>query len=358
MKDDIAEVRDSLLRIVDRLRSRMQDMVLRFAIVAYRDHPPQDATYVTRVFDFTDDIRKVHQTISRLDVSEGGDEPEAVADGLFDARTKLRWARDAYKVLLLIGDAPPHGKKYSGLSHDYWPEGCPAGHDPIDELRALKNEYGTTIFLAICGCNPRVEPSFKAIAESVEGGQYYSLAEVHRLPDTILEILESISDLMEEDLRVLRYYESHDGVLDIPSAASELNMQVRDLRVSLSRLLELGRIPSWPRGRPLTPEATRLAVEPGVVPDAILSGKAFKYALEVDNPSAATVGLRLVVTLSDADGVTEVTNELHEIAPRFRGRIETELVPMTPTKSRATLHVKVYQGSKMVVSRDYQTRVY
>jgi len=28
---------------------------LRFAIVTYRDHPPQDSTYVTKLLDFTDE---------------------------------------------------------------------------------------------------------------------------------------------------------------------------------------------------------------------------------------------------------------------------------------------------------------
>lgn len=28
---------------------------MRFAVVTYRDHPPQDSTYVTKVKDFTDD---------------------------------------------------------------------------------------------------------------------------------------------------------------------------------------------------------------------------------------------------------------------------------------------------------------
>lgn len=33
------------------------NLQLRFAIVAYRDHPPQDETYVTNIKDFTNNSR-------------------------------------------------------------------------------------------------------------------------------------------------------------------------------------------------------------------------------------------------------------------------------------------------------------
>ncbi|OLS28789.1 MAG: hypothetical protein ThorAB25_17940, partial [Candidatus Thorarchaeota archaeon AB_25] len=96
MKDDIKAVKDSLFEIVGHITTRTEGLEIRFGIVSYRDHPPQDRTYVTSVFDFTEKIKRVHKLISSLKPSEGGDTPEAVADGLYDARTKLSWERDAY----------------------------------------------------------------------------------------------------------------------------------------------------------------------------------------------------------------------------------------------------------------------
>jgi hypothetical protein len=162
MKDDINAVRDSLFRIVDRVVERTKGLHIRFGIVSYRDHPPQDYTYVTRVFDFTDKIKSVYKEISALNPSEGGDIPEAVADGLYDARTKLSWQKESYKVLLLVGDAPPHGRAYNTLADDYFPDGCPDGHDPRSEVQALKKLHGNTMFVFVCGCNPLVEQSFRS----------------------------------------------------------------------------------------------------------------------------------------------------------------------------------------------------
>ncbi len=84
-----------------------------------------------------------------------------------------------------------------------------------------------------------MEQSFRSIAESVDGGKYYSLTEAYQLPEAILTILEGLGDLIEVDRRILAHYVSHDGVFDIGEAATELGLEVRAFKTSLSRLIEL-----------------------------------------------------------------------------------------------------------------------
>ena len=81
---------------------------LRVGLIAFRDHPPQDHTYVTRKFDFTSDIRQVHDSLKTLYASGGGDGPEAVTAGLYEA-LNMEWREGASKMIVLIADAPPHG---------------------------------------------------------------------------------------------------------------------------------------------------------------------------------------------------------------------------------------------------------
>jgi hypothetical protein len=358
MKDDIRAVKDSLFEIVEKIVSRVENLQIRFAIVSYRDHPPQDRTYVTRVFDFTNQIKKVHREISKLKPSEGGDTPEAVADGLFEARTRLSWTTDAYKVLLLVGDAPPHGRMYNSLSDDYFPKGCPKGHDPIDEVKTLKMGFRNTIFLFVCGCNPLVEDSFRAIADAVEGGQYFSLKEANELPDAILSILEGVSDLIEEDRRVLEFYEAHDGSFTLADAAEALDLELRKLKISLSRLMELEYILHWPKSPSVEPADYGIEVELGEVPNALLPGKHFKYPVKVYNPSSAVIGIRIIVSLVTSDVVSEVTNSQYEIAPNSTKQIELILTPMTEEKGKANLRVEVLYGSKALALKIYNTRIY
>lgn len=59
----------------------------------------------------------------------GGDYPEAVLDGLYDAAKKINW-RDTRKTPSLryifhIADAPPHGKQF--IDSSYFPDGVPSG---------------------------------------------------------------------------------------------------------------------------------------------------------------------------------------------------------------------------------------
>ncbi|MBE0527261.1 MAG: hypothetical protein IH631_09980, partial [Candidatus Thorarchaeota archaeon] len=306
----------------------------------------------------SDNVKRVKKLIDELRPSEGGDTPEAVADGLFDARTKLSWEKDSYKVMLLVGDAPPHGKKYNSIGDDYFPDGCPKGHDPIEEVKQFRIDFGSTMFIFICGCNPLVEVSFRMIADSVDEGKYYSLLEAHALPAAILHILEGVSDLIEADRKVLAYYENHDGVFDMGEAASNLSLEVRALKTSLSRLLELGRITRWPKGRPLTTENLGVNVVLGEVPNNIVAGKAFNYSIRVNNPSTTVVSVRVVASLVTSEGVSEVTNERHDLSPKSDKLLELKLVPMTDVKGKATLRVEVFYGSKSVATELYDTRIY
>ena len=358
MKDDIRAVKDSLSEVVNHITSRTKDLQIRFGVVSYRDHPPQDKTYVTRVFDFIDNVKKVKKLIADLRPSEGGDTPEAVADGLFDARTKLSWLKDSYKVMLLVGDAPPHGRKYNSIGDDYFPDGCPKGHDPIEEVQQFRMDFGSTMFIFVCGCNPLVEASFRMIADSVDGGKYYSLLEAHELPAAILRILEGVSDLIEADRKVLAYYENHDGVFDMGEAASNLSLEVRELKTSLSRLLELGRIIRWPKGRPLSTESLGVNVDLGEVPNNIVAGKAFNYSIRVNNPSASIVSVRVIASLVTSEGVSEVTNERHDLSPKSDKLLELKLTPMTELMGKATLRVVVFYGSKSVATELFETRIY
>lgn len=81
---------------------------LRVGLVAYRDHPPQDHTYVTKNFGFTSDPTDVHRELSNLYASGGGDGPEAVTAAMAEA-LQMDWRPAASKMIVLIADAPPHG---------------------------------------------------------------------------------------------------------------------------------------------------------------------------------------------------------------------------------------------------------
>jgi hypothetical protein len=80
---------------------------IRMGLVAYRDRGDR---YVTRVFDLTSDLDTMYATLMDFRAEGGGDTPESVNQALDDAVQRISWSGDAgvYKVIFLVGDAPPH----------------------------------------------------------------------------------------------------------------------------------------------------------------------------------------------------------------------------------------------------------
>jgi len=77
---------------------------LHVGLVAYRDIGDD---YVTKDFALSGDLDAVFASLSSFQASGGGDNPEDVAAGLYDAVHKMAWRDGAKKMMFLVGDAPP-----------------------------------------------------------------------------------------------------------------------------------------------------------------------------------------------------------------------------------------------------------
>jgi len=86
----------------------------RIGVTFYRDHG--DA-YVTKIHPMTGNGAALSRAIRTATAAGGGDVPEAVLDALSAAVLKQRWSRSdkALKVIVLVGDAPPHKKDMSKI---------------------------------------------------------------------------------------------------------------------------------------------------------------------------------------------------------------------------------------------------
>ncbi|KAG6891671.1 ERMES complex Ca(2+)-binding regulatory GTPase gem1 [Termitomyces sp. T32_za158] len=122
---------------------------LRIGLVAFRDHPPQDHTYIVKNFGFSSDISKVKNDLSSLYASGGGDGPEAVTAAMAEALS-MDWRPNASKMIVLIADAPPHG---IGEYGDGFDDGSPDGFDPLQLARQMASRgiplYANDFYRAI-----------------------------------------------------------------------------------------------------------------------------------------------------------------------------------------------------------------
>ena len=94
---------------------------LRFGVTAFRDHPPQEQSFVTMKFPFTSDINTVANNLACFAAMGGGGGPEAQSDALSDV-LRAPWNNNTTKVAVLITDSPPHG---IGEANDAFPNGGP-----------------------------------------------------------------------------------------------------------------------------------------------------------------------------------------------------------------------------------------
>lgn len=85
----------------------VSDVVAEFRVglVVFRDRGDR---FETKGWDFTSDVDEVRRRLWRLTAEGGGDTREAVYPALKLAYTRMSWAIEHTRVLVLIGDAPPH----------------------------------------------------------------------------------------------------------------------------------------------------------------------------------------------------------------------------------------------------------
>jgi hypothetical protein len=102
MRDDIDSIRELLIPRLEELIAGFDGF--RIGMALYKDY---NETYLTQVVPFTDNFGKFRTALNAIRVGGGRDIPEAVHEALYDGAVKFPWAA-ATKMIILIGDAPPH----------------------------------------------------------------------------------------------------------------------------------------------------------------------------------------------------------------------------------------------------------
>ncbi len=106
MDDEILVVKDKIEEIIFGVQNGTPKPDVRYAIVTYRD---RGDTYVTMLFDFTEDVEDIKTFLRSIQAQGGGDGPESVNEALHVAINDCNWGNDDHvKMVFLIGDAPPH----------------------------------------------------------------------------------------------------------------------------------------------------------------------------------------------------------------------------------------------------------
>jgi hypothetical protein len=132
---------------------------LKVGLVAYRD---KGDVYITQVHDLRDDLDSIYAALQTFEANGGGDTPEHVNQGLYDAVHKVSWSTDkrVIKIIFLVGDAPAHMDYTDDVKY------------PVTCKKAV--EKGIIINTIRCGTDLDCEKHWKDIAEKA-GGSYATI---------------------------------------------------------------------------------------------------------------------------------------------------------------------------------------
>ena len=153
MADEIRQIKATLQSIAERVSNLPSNPDLRFGMLSYRDRGDK---YVTRLYDFDENVGRFRRTIRDVRAKRGGDYPESLNQALHEAVHHASWREDSIRMIFLIADAPPH--------LDY-----PQDEDYEAEMVRAR-EKGIKIFsVASSGLDEQGEYVFRQIAQQTMG---------------------------------------------------------------------------------------------------------------------------------------------------------------------------------------------
>jgi Mg-chelatase subunit ChlD len=155
----IAAAKEKIWSIASTMAQTDQAPIIRMGLVAYRD---RGDAYVTRVVDLSSDLDTMYATLMDFAAEEGGDTPESVNEALADAIDRMSWSQSSstYKVVFLVGDAPPH--------MDY------SQDRQYPEILAAATERGIVVNTIQCGGMPETAQTWTEIAR-LGHGRYFQV---------------------------------------------------------------------------------------------------------------------------------------------------------------------------------------
>jgi len=224
----IRTVQKTIKRIVKKIIfSERADV--RFALVMYRDYPPQELTFATQVCTFTSELGEMQNYVNKMQAHGGGDTAECMATGLHESSI-MDYRTGATSVCVLIADAPPHGMENN--VNDGFPEGDPGDFD----LMRISNSFiKDKIRVYSVGCDDlrgflNTRCWAKWLSER-SGGKYVPLTDAKLLDRVIIggcrEELQ-LDKLSKEVLKELEILKIEKGdIEDIPLADVAVDIHSR-----------------------------------------------------------------------------------------------------------------------------------
>jgi len=203
MSDLIEAAKEKIWSIATTMASAQPAPEISIGLVAFRD---RGDAYITQVTDLSTDLDTIYGTLMDFQTSGGGDLPESVNKALYDAVNHISWSQtpknetnNIYKVIFLVGDAPPHQHYPNDVQYP--------------ETMRLAQRKGIIINTIQAGSNKATSHSWKEIA-TLGTGHYFQVKQNGSAIAVISPFDQELADLSSQLDDTRLYYGSQEELLE------------------------------------------------------------------------------------------------------------------------------------------------
>ncbi len=194
-----------LLNLMDRFdRQFRQYAPLTYSLIVYRDHPPQDSTFASKILcnsvGFPLFASTIRSDTRDLRATGGGDTPESGLDAIMDIK-KLKNIKQSLLYCFLWGDAQFHGTPITKKQSNVKPCKCGLTYKDVNRF---KEEIGVKIISFPLLQNTILLNSFASISDVVVRGSGYVKAFEKTLGSLLkfFHVAEEIEPIIKEEPRI------------------------------------------------------------------------------------------------------------------------------------------------------------
>ncbi|KAF0340284.1 kinase-like protein [Gigaspora margarita] len=183
MDAHIEAAKEHILKVANYVSNYNSNIKFWVGFCGYRDHCDRERL---QIFDFNNSLEKFKIYITTKVVADGGDDPaEDVLGGLNAAITRMTWSNST-RVIIHIGDAPPHGRRYhtdNNFEYDDYPEGDPNGLTAESVLEKMQSK---NILYHFGRINDTTSLMLKVFREIIGEFSVFDLETTGKNPETLV----------------------------------------------------------------------------------------------------------------------------------------------------------------------------
>ncbi|MCC6605238.1 MAG: VWA domain-containing protein [Anaerolineae bacterium] len=178
MAPELSQLQAGLAEVATGFSTLPGAPTLRYGFVLYRD---LDIGQSTQLFSLTDNWAQFAENLTAVTAVGGGDYPEDVNNGFYQAVASMNWQPEATKLMILLGDAPPHLAS--------------AAYPSLDETAVMATEHNITIYtIGSSGLGEGGIAAFQQLAQNHNGRFFYLAAMPGDVPAAVTAVY-AITDL-------------------------------------------------------------------------------------------------------------------------------------------------------------------